>query len=76
MTPQIDCLREMSPSLKVSTHIDGLSKEIDWKMFIFSVNLGMETPQIDCLRKTPEFQHPKGFLSSFLEFDPSHEFCF
>ena len=41
----------MSPSLKVSPHIDGLSKEIDWKTFIFSVNLGMETPQIDCLRK-------------------------
>ena len=41
MTPQIDCLGKMSPTLRVSTHLDGVSKEIDWKMFIFKVNLGM-----------------------------------
>ena len=52
MTPQIDCLRKRSPVLRVSTHIYGVSKEIDGKMFIFKVNLRHVTPQIDCLRKT------------------------
>ena len=41
MTPQIDYLRKMSPVVQVSTHIYGVSKEIDGKMFIFRVNLGM-----------------------------------
>ena len=41
VTPQIDCLGEMSTVLRVSTHIFGDSKEIDGKMFIFRVNLGM-----------------------------------
>ena len=41
VTPQIDCLRKMSPVLMVSTNIYGISKEIDVKMFIFRVNLGM-----------------------------------
>ena len=41
MTPQIDCVRKTSPVLRVSTHIYGVSKEIDGKMFIFRVNLGM-----------------------------------
>ena len=40
-SPQIDCLRKMSPVLRVSTHIYGVSKVIDEKMFIFKVNLGM-----------------------------------
>ena len=31
----------MSTVLRVSTHIYGVSKEIDGKMFIFRVNLGM-----------------------------------
>ena len=31
----------MSPVLRVSTHIYGVSKEIDGKTFIFQVNLGM-----------------------------------
>ena len=52
MTPQIDHLRKPSPTLRVSTHIYGVSKEIDGKMFNFKVNLGHVTPQIDCLRKT------------------------
>ena len=52
VTPQIDCLRKVSPVLKDSTHIYGDSKEIDGKMFIFKVNLGYVTPQIDHLRKT------------------------
>ena len=39
--PQIDCLGKTIPVLSVSTHISGVSKEIDRKTFIFSVNLGM-----------------------------------
>ena len=41
VTPQIDRLREMSPVLRVSTHIYGVSKNIDGKTFIFRGNLGM-----------------------------------
>ena len=41
VTSQIDCLRKMSPVLRVSTHISGVSKDIGGKMFIFRVNLGM-----------------------------------
>ena len=41
VTPQIDCLGKSSPVLRVSTHIYGVSKEIDRKTFIFQVNLGM-----------------------------------
>ena len=41
VTPQIDRLRKTSPVLRVSTHMYGISKEIDGKMFIFQVNLGM-----------------------------------
>ena len=41
MTPQIDCLGKMSPVLRVSTHNHGVSQEIDGKVFIFKVNLGM-----------------------------------
>ena len=41
MTPQIDCLRKISTILRVSTHIYGVSQEIDVKMFIFRVNLDM-----------------------------------
>ena len=41
VTPQIDRLGKMSPVLRISTHIYGVSKEIDGKTFIFRVNLGM-----------------------------------
>ena len=41
MTPQIDCLGETSTVLRVSTHISGVTKDIDGKMFIFQPNLGM-----------------------------------
>ena len=41
VTPQIDCLGKTSTVLRVSTHIYGVSKEIDGKTFIFRVNLGM-----------------------------------
>ena len=52
MTPQIDHhLQKTSPTLRVSTHIYGVSKKIDSKMFIFRVNLGMVTSQIHQLGK-------------------------
>ena len=35
VTPLIDHLGKMSPVLRVSTHIYGVSKEIDGKMFHF-----------------------------------------
>ena len=41
MTPQIDRLVKMSTVVRVSTHIYGVCKEIDGKMFIFRVNIGM-----------------------------------
>ena len=41
VTPQIDCLRKMSPVLRGSTHIYGISKEIDGNNIHFQVNLGM-----------------------------------
>ena len=41
VTPQIDCLGKMSPVLRVSTHIYGVSKDIGGKTFIFQLNLGM-----------------------------------
>ena len=43
---------ENEPVLSVSTHIYGVSKEKDGKPFIFRVNLGMLTPQINLLGKT------------------------
>ena len=51
MTPQIDCLGKTSTVLRVSTHIYGVSKEIDGKMFIFRFKPRHVTPQIDRLRK-------------------------
>ena len=41
VTPQINCLGKTRPVLRVSTHIYGVSEEIDWKTFIFQINLGM-----------------------------------
>ena len=41
VSPQINWLGETSTVLRVSTHIFGVSKEIDGKMLIFRVNLGM-----------------------------------
>ena len=41
VTPQIDHLGKTNPVLRVSTHTCGVSKEIDGKMFIFRVNLGI-----------------------------------
>ena len=41
VTPEIDCPGKTSPILRVSTHICGVSKEIDGKTFILIENLGM-----------------------------------
>ena len=41
VTPQIDHLGKMSIVLRVSILIYGVSEEIDEKMFILRVNLGM-----------------------------------
>ena len=41
MTPQIDHPRKLSPVLRVSKQIYGVSKKIDGKTFISRVNLGM-----------------------------------
>ena len=40
-----------SPVLRVSTHIYGVSKEIDGKNIHFSSKARHVTPQIDCLGK-------------------------
>ena len=64
----MDCLRKMSPVLRVSTHIYGISKDIDGKMFIFQVNLGMWPLKSIILEKQAlfwGFQHTfMGFLKS------------
>ena len=41
MTPQIDHLRNTIPVLRVSLLIDGVSEEIDGRMFLFEIDLGM-----------------------------------
>ena len=41
VTSQIVCLEKISTVLRVSTHIYGVSQEIDGKIFIFRVNLGV-----------------------------------
>ena len=51
ITAQIYCLGIMSPVLRVSTHIYGVSKDISGKMFIFQSKPRHVTHQIDCLRK-------------------------
>ena len=51
MTLQINCLGEMSTIPRVSTHIFGVSKEIDRKMFIFRLSLGMWPLKLIVLEK-------------------------
>ena len=65
MTPQIDCLRKMSKVLRVSTHIYGVSKEIDGKTWIFQVNLGMWPIKSIVLEKWALFW---GFQHTFMGF--------
>ena len=52
VTTQIDRLVKMSTVLRVSTHIYGVSQEIDGKTFIFLSKPRHVTPQIDHLGKT------------------------
>ena len=56
VTPQIDLLKKTSPVLRVSTHIYGVSKEIDWKMFIFQVKLGCDPSNQLSWKKEPCFE--------------------
>ena len=49
--PQIDRLGKMSPVLRDSTPIYGVSKEIDGKTWIFQSKPRHVNPQIDCLEK-------------------------
>ena len=52
VTPQIDHFGITSPVLRDSTHIYGVSQEIDEKTFIFQGKPRHVTPQIDCFGKT------------------------
>ena len=63
VTFQIDCLRKMSTVLRVSAHI--YSKEIDGKMFIFRVNLGIWHLKLIVLEKRALFW---GFQHTFMGF--------
>ena len=52
VTSQIDCHHgKTRPVLGISTHIYGVSKEIDGKTFIFQIKPKHVTPQIDHLEK-------------------------
>ena len=53
MTPQIDHLGKTSPVLRVSTHIYGVSKEIDGKTFIFRVNQAYDPSNRSLQRNEP-----------------------
>ena len=52
MTPEIDCPRKTSPTVRVLTHNYGVSKEIDGKTFILKSKPRHVTPQIDHLANT------------------------
>ena len=52
MTPQIARVRKMSPVLRVSTHIYGVSLENRWENVHFSSKARHVTPQIKHLGKT------------------------
>ena len=75
VTPQIDCLRKMSPVLRVSTHIYGVFKEIHWKTFIFRVNLGMWPLKLIVAEKWAMvwgFQHT--FMAFLMKYMSKHSF--
>ena len=56
VTPQIDLLGKMSTVLRVSTHIYGVFQEIDGKMFLLRVKLGM-WPLKSIILEKQGFQH-------------------
>ena len=64
VTPQIDCLGETNTVLRVSTHIYGVSKEIDGKTFIFRSKPRHVTPQIDPLGKMNQNMHSQPPVAS------------
>ena len=64
VTPQIN-LGKTSPVLRLSTHIYCVSKDIDGKMFIFKVNLGMWPLKSIVLEKQALFW---GFQHTFILF--------
>ena len=63
--PQINCLGKMSPVLRVSTHIYGVSKDIGGKTSIFRLNLGMWPLKSIVLEKRALFW---GFQHTFMGF--------
>ena len=65
VTPPIDRLRKPSTVLRVSTHIYGVSQELDGKTFIFRVNLGMWPLKLIILEKRALFW---GFQHTFMVF--------
>ena len=65
VTPQINHLWKTSPVLRVSTHIYGVSKQIDGKTFIFRVNLGMWPLKSIILETQTLFWE---FLQPFMQF--------
>ena len=65
MWPHKSIVSENEPVLRVSTHIYGVSQEIDGKMFIFKVNLGMWPHKSIVSEKQALFW---GFQHTFMEF--------
>ena len=57
---------EMSPVVRVWTHIYGVSKEIDGKTFIFRVNLGMWPLKLIVLEKWALFYRIWGGFNTFI----------
>ena len=51
VTPQIDRLGKTRPVLRVSTHIYGFSKEIEWENIHFESKPRHVTPQIESSKK-------------------------
>ena len=66
VTLEINHLGEMSTVLRVSTHIYGVSKEIDGKTFIFRVNLGMWPLKSFILEKRALFWRSEHTFMAFL----------
>ena len=68
VTPQIECFGKTIPVLRVSTHIYGVPKGIDGKMFIFLGNLGMSPLKLIISEKWALFW---GFQHTFMGFPRS-----
>ena len=66
VTPQIDHLGKMSTVLSVSLHIEGVSEEIDGKMFLLRVNLGMWPLKLNISEKQALFWWFQHIFMGFL----------